>query len=221
MSNHVEGEKRTRLTLDKDGFTTMPQEDFQTFVKYPSWFGGAYHIYIPKQIERVLQLTSETILQVAIKPITREESLATFNGLPIKTSRRQSLSPYDIPLLQFGFFWKLIDPKTSPKHIAIWDTKKYALSPLPQVGGYVECPVCHKLGLTRINKCIHKYRCNNKTYISSTIQFYIKHYDDGIITCHYIAKGRFPDFWLLNVKQRFPEAVGVRVQDAQTEAVKA
>jgi len=97
MSNQVEGEKRIRLTLDKDGFTTMPQEEFQTFVKYPTWIGGAFYIYIPKQIERVLQLTSETILQVAIKPITREESLATFNGLPLKKSRRQSTVKQKFP----------------------------------------------------------------------------------------------------------------------------
>jgi hypothetical protein len=169
--------KRTRLTVEKDGFAIVPQEEFQTFAIHPYHTNGSLSIHIPKQIQEALQLTPETILQVAIKQITREECQEQFRGLPKKT--KISSSP------------------------PLYNTRSYSLPPLIKAP-VIDCPVCHNKGSASISKVQRKHPYKDRVYMYRIIAFFIRHNKGNLV--HYVSKKRFPDFWLSNVKQKFPEA---------------
>ena len=108
---------RQRKTLEIDGTMEVPAQEMMTF-PYRLAKSGDYNnltIFIPRQIKEALQLTANSLVQVAIKTITEQECKEIFIGVP--------------------------NPKGTKAEPVRWNTRQYVRQCR---GEMMNCPVCKK-----------------------------------------------------------------------------
>ena len=139
---------RQRKNLEIDGTMEVPAQEMMTF-PYRLAKSGDYNtltIFIPRQIKEALQLTANSLVQVAIKTITEQECKEIFIGVP--------------------------NPKGTKAEPVRWNTRQYVRQCR---GEMMNCPVCQKSGTLQRHIGQRKRRIKNKIYECSVQYIYVYH----------------------------------------------
>ena len=83
--------------LEQDGIQVVPSEKFQTYVTrvYKSGNQCSFVVTVPVEIARALNLTHQSIVQVAIQQVTPEYAKAEFGYVQLRVPRSEQAKKKD------------------------------------------------------------------------------------------------------------------------------